>query len=86
MTYQTHLTPFDACFMLGSCLVYYSTLKMKALCPSETSINFYRTTRRYVSERELFITSAGKSSVYFISFISFLYSHFGVFPVCFLGQ
>jgi hypothetical protein len=30
----------SACFMLISCLVYSSTLKMEATCSSETSVDF----------------------------------------------
>jgi hypothetical protein len=37
-------------FTLASCLPYFSTLKMEATCSSETSVNFQRTTRRYISE------------------------------------
>jgi hypothetical protein len=29
---------------------YFSTLKMKAICSSDTSPDFYRTTRRYITE------------------------------------
>jgi hypothetical protein len=35
---------------LVSCLAYSSTLKMEATCSSETSIDFRRTTRRYIPE------------------------------------
>jgi hypothetical protein len=35
---------------LGSCVTYSSTLKMEATCSSETSVNFQRTTPRYVPE------------------------------------
>jgi hypothetical protein len=38
------------CFMLVSCLAYSSTLKMEARCFSETSVDFQRTTRRYIPE------------------------------------
>jgi hypothetical protein len=38
------------CFTLLSCLSYSSTLKMEALCSSETSIEFQRTTWRYIRE------------------------------------
>jgi hypothetical protein len=34
--------------MLVSCLYYSSTLKMEAAGFSETSADFYRTTRRYI--------------------------------------
>jgi hypothetical protein len=37
-------------FTLVSCLAYSSTLKMEATCSSETSADFQRTTRRYISE------------------------------------
>jgi hypothetical protein len=33
-----------------SCLAYSSTLKTEAICSSETSVDFQRTTRRYISE------------------------------------
>jgi hypothetical protein len=35
--------------MLVSCWVY-STLKMEAACSSKTSVDFQRTTRRYITE------------------------------------
>jgi hypothetical protein len=37
------------CFML-SFLVYYSTMKIKAICSSEASVDAGRTTRRYIRE------------------------------------
>jgi hypothetical protein len=37
-------------FTLVSCSTYLSTLKMEAICSSETSFDFQRTTRRYISE------------------------------------
>jgi hypothetical protein len=40
-------------FTLVSCLAYSSTLKMEAICSSETSNDFQRTTRRYILERKL---------------------------------
>jgi hypothetical protein len=33
-----------------SCSAYSSTLKMEATCFSETSVDFQRTTRRYITE------------------------------------
>jgi hypothetical protein len=39
-----------ACVLLFSYFAYSSTLKMEAVSSSENCINFYRTTRRYVSE------------------------------------
>jgi hypothetical protein len=33
--------------MLVSCLAYSSKLKMKSICSSETSVDFYQTTRRH---------------------------------------
>jgi hypothetical protein len=37
-----------ACFILVSCLAYSSTLKMETTCSSETSVDFHRTTLRYI--------------------------------------
>jgi hypothetical protein len=37
-------------FMPVSCSVYSSTLKMEAICSSETSVYFQRTTRLYIPE------------------------------------
>jgi hypothetical protein len=37
-------------FTLVSCSAYSSTLKMEAMCSSETSVDFQRTTRRYIPE------------------------------------
>jgi hypothetical protein len=37
-------------FTLVSCVAYSSTLKMKATCFPETSVDFQRTTRRYIPE------------------------------------
>jgi hypothetical protein len=37
-------------FHAGSCSVYSSTLKVEEICPSETSADFQRTTRRYIPE------------------------------------
>jgi hypothetical protein len=39
---------FAACFMIISCLAYSSTLKMEAVCSSETSVDLHWTTRRYI--------------------------------------
>jgi hypothetical protein len=33
-----------------TCLAYSSTLKMEATCSSETSVDFQRTTLRYISQ------------------------------------
>jgi hypothetical protein len=38
------------CFSLVSCLAYPSTLKMEAICCSETSVDFQRTTPRYIPD------------------------------------
>jgi hypothetical protein len=37
-------------FTLVSCSAYSSTLKMEAIWSSETTVDFQRTTRRYISE------------------------------------
>jgi hypothetical protein len=45
------LTPLlAACYMLESCLAFYSTLKMEATYSSKISIGFTRTTQRYIQE------------------------------------
>jgi hypothetical protein len=36
--------------LLATCSAYSSTLKMEAICSSETSADFQRTTRRYIPE------------------------------------
>jgi hypothetical protein len=40
--------------MLVSSLVYYATLKMEAICSSETSVNFQHAISRYIPREELF--------------------------------
>jgi hypothetical protein len=42
-----------ACTLLVSRLAYTSTLKMEAIYSSETSVNFYRITQRYIATRSL---------------------------------
>jgi hypothetical protein len=48
------LTPMvmntTTCWMLVLCVAFSSALKMEAVCSLETSVNFYRTTRRYIPE------------------------------------
>jgi hypothetical protein len=46
---RNHLC-FPPAFILVSCFAYFSTLKMEATCASETSVDFQRTTRRYIPE------------------------------------
>jgi hypothetical protein len=43
-------TLFGTFFRLVSCFAYSSTLKIEASCPSETAIDFQRTTCRYIPE------------------------------------
>jgi hypothetical protein len=40
----------SSAFMLVSCSAYSSTLKMEAICSSETSVDFQRNARRYIPE------------------------------------
>jgi hypothetical protein len=42
--------------MLVSCSAYYSALKMEPICSSETSIDFQRTSRRYIPEDSILRT------------------------------
>jgi hypothetical protein len=44
---------FVACFMLVSCLVYYSTLMMESTYCSEKSVDFQRTTWRYILDNKI---------------------------------
>jgi hypothetical protein len=41
------------CFLLVSCTVYFSTLKMEVVFSSETSLDFHHTTLRYIPEDEV---------------------------------
>jgi hypothetical protein len=49
-------------FTLVYCLAYCSTLKMEAICSSETSGDFQRTTRRYIPEDSISISTAVRTS------------------------
>jgi hypothetical protein len=50
-TWCLHLQALLAtCFKLVSCSAYSWTLKMEATCSSETSVDFQRTTHRYIPE------------------------------------
>jgi hypothetical protein len=42
-------------FALVSCSAYFSTLKMEAICSSETPVDFQRTTRHYIPEDSILI-------------------------------
>jgi hypothetical protein len=46
----TYLLCLPPAFTLVSCSAYSSTLKMEAICSSETSVDFQRTTLRYIPE------------------------------------
>jgi hypothetical protein len=61
---QVYLPP---AFTLGSCSAYSSTLKMEAICSSETSVHFQRTIQRYIPEN-----STLQSQVQFIAFTKYL--------------
>jgi hypothetical protein len=39
-----------ACFMLVSCVAYFSTVKTEAICSFETSVHFHRSIRSYISD------------------------------------
>jgi hypothetical protein len=52
---SSSVTLFAACFLFVSCVTHYSsTQEMEAVCCSETSLNFYQTTRRYIPEHSTF--------------------------------
>jgi hypothetical protein len=46
----SHIQISHLCLTLVSCFAYSSTLKMKAILPTETSIHFQPSTRRYIPE------------------------------------
>jgi hypothetical protein len=50
------------CFMVVSCLAYYSTLQMTATCSSETLVKFNGLGCFIRQETELFITAAVRTS------------------------
>jgi hypothetical protein len=47
---------------LAACMAYSSIMKMEAVRSFETSMNFYRTTRRHITEIPLFIVTAVRIS------------------------
>jgi hypothetical protein len=47
---HTHIALLATCFTLVPFLSYSSTMKMDAICPSETSGDFQRITLRYIPE------------------------------------
>jgi hypothetical protein len=55
-----------ACFMLVYCLTYSSALKMEATRSSETSVDFPRTTRRYIAETKHFRISHIQACIFLI--------------------
>jgi hypothetical protein len=48
MCNKQHQSLLANCFMLVSCMAYFSTLKMETRCSSETSSDFHLTAERYV--------------------------------------
>jgi hypothetical protein len=60
-SYITLCSP-QLAFTLVSCSAYSSTQKMEAICSSEMSVDFQRTTRRYSQKIVLFITPALRTS------------------------
>jgi hypothetical protein len=41
------------CFMLVSCVAYFSNLKMEKTCSFESSVYFQQTARRYIPEDKI---------------------------------
>jgi hypothetical protein len=69
---------WSTAFTLVSCSAYYSTLNMEAICSSETSVDFQRTTQRYIPEDNIL----NSQFVYAYHLCSFL-SHFtAIFGPC----
>jgi hypothetical protein len=49
-------TSVSPCLLkLVSCWTHSSTMKMEAICSSETSVDFHRATRHYIQKTELFL-------------------------------
>jgi hypothetical protein len=84
------LPPFSGCFppafTLVSCLAYFSTLKMKATCASETSVNFQRTTwRSILKDKAIQVSLSFLCLLLFcLCLLSILFLHVSFFPVYFL--
>jgi hypothetical protein len=49
-----------AFFIVGSCVTCFSSLKMEAMCLYETSVDFHRTTRRYIPENSTWLCFISK--------------------------
>jgi hypothetical protein len=62
------------CLMLVSCVAYSSNLKMEATCPSEKSVDFQQTTRRYISEDTILHNHRFEYLKYYIS--NFVFQRF----------
>jgi hypothetical protein len=74
-TYRLHLQVcLPPAFTLVYCSAYSSTLKMEAICSSETSVDFQRTTRRCVPEDSNLLLSYLFPSI-FASYILFVSSY-----------
>jgi hypothetical protein len=54
MVFTLLALPPATCFMLVSCLAHFSILKTVTTCSSEMSVNFQRTTRRYIPKENLY--------------------------------
>jgi hypothetical protein len=72
-TYCSHLawlsSPASCLLLLPSCLAYYMTLKMEAICPSETLVSL-QTTQHYNSEdcTLLQLVSGGYEEIYLLGY------------------
>jgi hypothetical protein len=56
LLFYTRFAMITARFLSASCLAYTSSLKMEATLLSETSVDFYRITRRYSQNIVPFMT------------------------------
>jgi hypothetical protein len=65
---QTKNLLLDTCLMLVSCIAYSSTLKMEAMCSSETSGYFQRTTHRYIPENRTLHNHSCENLKFYIKF------------------
>jgi hypothetical protein len=56
MFFRKWLALFAACFMLVSCLAYFSTLEMEAVFSSKMSVGFDQITWCYIPEDRTLLT------------------------------
>jgi hypothetical protein len=59
----TLCTLFATCIALVSCFAHSSAVKMEAICSSETSVDFQRTTQRYIQSNRFPVRDQTRVSI-----------------------